>query len=40
MWKEVLIAPTIDKYTTNDLILGYASDYFHLCGKDLQEIVK
>ena len=40
MQKSVLLAPTINKYTTNDLTLGNPRDYFRLSEKYLLEVVK
>ena len=38
--QKLLISPTINKYNTNELTLDDTHDYFHLCGKDLLEVVK
>ena len=38
--QKLLISPTINKYNTNELTLDDPCDYFHLCGKDLLEVVK
>ena len=40
MQKSVLLAPTINKYTTNDLTLVNPHDYFRISEKYLLEVVK